>query len=120
MLLKARPAGYIVELSDGPAVHHQRPAVDILFDSAVKAGAASRATAALLTGMGADGAAGLMNLRQSGATTIAQNEETCVVYGMPREAVRMGAAQHVLPLGEIGPFLEHGELEPAKSYASTN
>ncbi len=121
MLLKWRSPGYVVELSDGPAVHHQRPAVDILFDSAVKAGAGPHATAAVLTGMGADGAAGLLSLRQAGATTVAQNEETCVVYGMPREAVRLGAAQHVLALPGIGPFLEHAESEQRhETYAFTH
>ena len=89
-----------------PLIHHQRPAVDILFDSAVNAGAAPHAVAALLTGMGTDGAAGLLHLRNEGAATIAQNEETCVVFGMPREAIRQGAAQHVLPLEQIGPRLD--------------
>lgn len=111
MLLKWRTTHYEVELNDGPPVHHQRPAVDILFDSAVKAGAGPHAAAALLTGMGADGAAGLLALRQAGAATAAQNEETCVVFGMPREAIRMGAAQQVLPLSNIGRFLEHAELK---------
>jgi two-component system chemotaxis response regulator CheB len=109
MLLKWRTTHYEVELNDGPPVHHQRPAVDILFDSAVKAGAAPYAVAALLTGMGADGAAGLLELRKAGAATAAQNEETCVVFGMPREAIRLGAAQQVLPLSAVGPFLEQAE-----------
>ncbi len=106
MVLRARPDGYAVELNEGPQLHHQRPAVDILFESAVKAGAAPHSVAAVLTGMGADGAAGLLHLRQAGAGTIAQNEETCVVFGMPREAIRLGGAQHVLPLPQIGPRLE--------------
>ncbi len=92
---------YVAELNEGPQVHHQRPAVDILFDSAAKAGAGPHSQVVLLTGMGADGARGMLVLRQAGATTIAQNEETCVVFGMPREAIRMGAAQKVLPLGHI-------------------
>jgi two-component system chemotaxis response regulator CheB len=101
MMLKWEADHYKVELSQGPQVHFQRPAVDILFDSAVRVGAAPHAIAALLTGMGADGAAGLLRLRQAGAATIAQNEESCVVYGMPREAVRLGAAQKILPLNQI-------------------
>jgi two-component system chemotaxis response regulator CheB len=113
LLLKWRGEHYAVELSDGPPVHYQRPSVDILFDSAVKAGAGPHAIAALLTGMGADGAAGLLRLREAGAATAAQNEETCVVFGMPREAVRMGAARHVLALSRIGPFLEQEVLQTA-------
>lgn len=89
---------YIAHLSDGPTVHHQRPAVDVLFDSALKAGAAPGALAVLLTGMGADGAAGMLRLKEAGARTLAQDEASCVVFGMPREAIRMGAADEVLPL----------------------
>jgi two-component system chemotaxis response regulator CheB len=113
MLLKWREGHYAVELNDGPPVHHQRPSVDIMFDSAVKAGAGPHAVAAVLTGMGADGAAGLLRLREAGAATAAQNEETCVVFGMPREAVRLGAAQHVLALSRIGRFLEE---QPQETY----
>jgi len=106
MLLRWQACRYVVELNQGPPIHHQRPAVDVLFDSAIKAGAAPHAAAALLTGMGSDGAAGLLRLRQEGAATIAQNEETCVVFGMPREAILLGAAQHVVPLELIGPRLD--------------
>ena len=106
MILRWNSVHYTVDLSQGPQIHHQRPAVDILFDSAVKCGAGPHAVAAVLTGMGADGAAGLLRLRQSGASTIAQNEETSVVFGMPREAIRLGGAQHVLPLEHIGRRLE--------------
>jgi len=106
MLLQWQGSHYQVLLNQGPPIHHQRPAVDILFDSAVNAGAAPHAAAALLTGMGADGAAGLLRLRHEGAATIAQNEQTCVVFGMPREAIRQGAAQHVVPLHQIGPRLD--------------
>ena len=112
LLLKWQAGHYAVELNDGPPVHHQRPSVDILFDSAVKAGVGPHAVAAVLTGMGADGAAGLLRLRQAGAVTAAQDEETCVVFGMPREAIRMGAAQQVLALSRIGPFLEQEHSEP--------
>jgi two-component system chemotaxis response regulator CheB len=120
LVLKWRAHQYVVELNDGPQLHHQRPAVDVLFESAVKAGAAPYAAAALLTGMGADGAAGLLSLRQAGAATIAQNEETCVVYGMPREAVRLGAAQQVLPLNRIAPALERiGSENSEEKYEQT-
>jgi two-component system chemotaxis response regulator CheB len=97
---------YVVTTNTGPPVHHQRPAVDVLFDSAARAGAGPFALAVLLTGMGADGAAGMLTLRQAGATTFAQNEETCVVFGMPREAIALGAAQRVLPLDHIAPGLD--------------
>jgi two-component system chemotaxis response regulator CheB len=113
MLVKWLGGRYQIELNEGPAIHHQRPAVDILFESAVRAGAGADAVAALLTGMGADGAAGLLKLREAGARTIAQDEESCVVFGMPREAIRMGAAQQVLPLGRIGGRLEQLCSEPA-------
>lgn len=110
MLLKWVANNYVVELNEGPQVHYQRPAVNVLFDSAVKAGAGPHATAALLTGMGADGATGLLRLRNNGAFTIAQNEETCVVFGMPREAINAGAACEVLALDEIGPRIEEAAL----------
>jgi len=106
MLLKWQSDHYLVELNQGPPIHHQRPAVDVMFDSAIRAGAGGHAVAAVLTGMGADGSASLLRLREAGASTVAQNEETCVVFGMPREAIRLGAAQHVLPLGEIGTRLD--------------
>lgn len=101
MVLRWAGAHYTVALNEGPPVHHQRPAVDVLFDSAVKCGAAPRALSLLLTGMGSDGAAGLLRLRQAGAATVAQNAETCVVFGMPMEAIRLGAAQEVLPLDRM-------------------
>jgi two-component system chemotaxis response regulator CheB len=97
---------YVVELNEGPMVHHQRPAVDVLFDSAAKAGAGPHTLALLLTGMGADGANGLLKLKEAGAVTVAQDESTCVVFGMPREAIRLGAAQTVLPLDHMSQFIE--------------
>jgi two-component system chemotaxis response regulator CheB len=101
IVLRWNGAGHSVELSDGPQVHHQRPAVDVLFDSAVKCASAPHTLAILLTGMGADGAAGMLRLKDAGATTVAQDEESCVVFGMPREAIKLGAAQHVLALDQI-------------------
>jgi two-component system chemotaxis response regulator CheB len=93
-----------VSLTRAPERHSCRPSVDVLFESmATEFGAG--AAACLLTGMGRDGASGLLRLQQAGGLTIAQDEATCVVYGMPREAVLLGAASHVLPLGEIGPVL---------------
>jgi two-component system, chemotaxis family, protein-glutamate methylesterase/glutaminase len=109
LLLRWTGTGFRVELSAGPAVHHQRPAVDVLFDSAVQAGIGRGALALLLTGMGSDGAAGMMHLRTAGAHTIAQDERSCVVFGMPREAIRMGAACEILALDRMAARVErHG------------
>jgi two-component system, chemotaxis family, protein-glutamate methylesterase/glutaminase len=91
-------------LSNAPERYSCRPSVDVLFES-VAAERGSTTAACLLTGMGRDGAAGLLALRQSGAVTIAQDEATSVVYGMPREAAQIGAASYILPLGEVGPRL---------------
>ncbi|MEW6284288.1 MAG: CheB methylesterase domain-containing protein, partial [Candidatus Eremiobacterota bacterium] len=91
-----------VRLSRAPERHSCRPSVDVLFESmATELGPA--AAACLLTGMGRDGASGLLRVRQAGGFTLAQDEATSVVYGMPREAARLQAAQSVLPLAEIGP-----------------
>jgi len=90
----------VARLKSGPAVHYQRPSVDVLFNSVAKHVGAN-AIGVLLTGMGADGAKGLLSLREAGAHTIAQDKETCVVYGMPRAAVEMGAAESVLPVDGI-------------------
>jgi two-component system chemotaxis response regulator CheB len=114
LVLRWATTHYLVELNEGPLVHHQRPAVDVLFGSAVKAGAAPHALALLLTGMGSDGAAGLLQLREAGARTVAQNEETCVVFGMPREAIRMGAAQQVLPLERMAQRIDQFASEAAR------
>ncbi|MDD2706892.1 MAG: chemotaxis response regulator protein-glutamate methylesterase [Verrucomicrobiae bacterium] len=100
MLLQWHVDQYWVHLKQGPPVWHQRPAVDVLFNSASDC-AKEHAVAALFTGMGRDGAEGMLKLKQAGAQTIAQNEETCVVFGMPRAAIELGAADHVLPLLEI-------------------
>lgn len=97
---------YVASLSEGPPLHHQRPSVDVLYDSAARAGAGPHSLAVLLTGMGADGAAGMVALRAAGATTIAQDEASCVVFGMPREAIEAGAVQRVLPLDQIAAHVD--------------
>jgi two-component system, chemotaxis family, protein-glutamate methylesterase/glutaminase len=99
-------------LSDAPERHSCRPSVDVLFESLLRA--APRVAACLLTGMGKDGALGLLALRQGGAFTVAQDEATSIVYGMPREAVLIGAASRTLPLPRIASAVEswlggHGE-----------
>jgi two-component system chemotaxis response regulator CheB len=106
MLLKWRDTHYQIELNQGPPLHYQRPAVDILFESAVRAGAGRDAIGLVLTGMGSDGAAGLLKLREAGARTIVQDEESSVVFGMPREAIHLGAAGQILPLQNIATQLE--------------
>jgi two-component system chemotaxis response regulator CheB len=111
-------SGYTAHLNQDPLVHYQRPAVDNLFESAVAAGAGPHAVAALLTGMGSDGATGLLSLRQAGARTIAQSESSCVVFGMPREAIKLGAAQHVVDLPQIaGAILRNLQSTPALATA---
>jgi len=100
LLLKRSGANYVCELSQGPPVNRHRPSVDVLFRSVANA-AGKNAVGVILTGMGKDGAQGLLELRQTGAHTIAQDEATCVVFGMPREAIQVGAAVEVAPLGEI-------------------
>jgi two-component system chemotaxis response regulator CheB len=100
-------ANLVASVKDGPRVHHQRPAVDVLFQSVARA-AGPTAAAALLTGMGSDGARGMLAMRAAGAFTVAQDEETCVVYGMPREAVALGAAVESLPLEHIAEALLSG------------
>ena len=100
MILRRSGARYYVEVKTGPMVHHQRPAVDILFKSTAKY-AGANAIGVILTGMGADGAEGLLDMKRAGASTIAQDENSCVVFGMPKEAIKLGAADKVLPLGQI-------------------
>jgi two-component system, chemotaxis family, protein-glutamate methylesterase/glutaminase len=115
MLLQRSGARYSIRVKNGPPVHHQRPSVDVLFDSVARA-AGANAVAALLTGMGADGAAGLLSLRTAGARTLAQDEASCVVFGMPREAIRLQAAEQVVPLDRVAStlfkFLEGSSLHP--------
>ncbi|MCE9584031.1 MAG: chemotaxis-specific protein-glutamate methyltransferase CheB [Planctomycetes bacterium] len=93
-----------VRIHAGPERHSCRPSVDVLFESAAR-DLGSAAAGVLLTGMGRDGADGLLALRRTGAPTIAQDEESCVVFGMPKEAIELGAAERVLPLRLIGPAL---------------
>ncbi|HQL01405.1 MAG TPA: chemotaxis protein CheB, partial [Smithellaceae bacterium] len=100
MIFRRSGARYYVEVKTGPMVHHQRPAVDVLFKSTAKY-AGANAIGVILTGMGADGAEGLLEMKNAGAGTIAQDEKTCVVFGMPKEAIKLGAADKVLPLQQI-------------------
>ncbi len=106
LVVQANGARWVARVKDGPKVHHQRPAVDVTFHSLARC-AGRNVVAALLTGMGADGGKGLLALREAGAHTIAQDEATSVVWGMPREAVELDAAVDVLPLGEVAEGLLH-------------
>ena len=99
-LIKRSGARYYVDIKDGPLVCRHRPSVDVLFRSAARY-AGQNAVGAILTGMGDDGARGLLEMKQAGAMTIAQDEASCVVYGMPKEAVKYGAVNKVLPLQAI-------------------
>jgi len=100
MLLKRSGAQYFVEVVDGPLVNRHRPSVDVLFRSVARS-AGTNALGIIMTGMGDDGAAGLLEMRNVGARTAAQDEESCVVFGMPKEAIKRNAAEKVLPLGAI-------------------
>ena len=100
-MLLARSGGtYVTKIKDGPRVHYQRPSVDVLFHSVAQT-AGRNAVGAILTGMGADGAQGLLAMRNSGAWTLAQNEASCVVFGMPKEAIKLGAADEVVALEDM-------------------
>ena len=101
MLLRRSAEGYRVQIKDGPPVCYQRPSVDVMFSSVAEA-AGNRAIGVLLTGMGADGAQGLLRMKNAGARTLAQDEASCVVFGMPREAIRMGAAERTVSLQQMG------------------
>ena len=100
MLLRRSGARYYVAVKEGPFVHHQRPSVDVLFNSVAQY-AGKNAVGVILTGMGADGAQGLLKMKQAGAKTIAQDEESCVVFGMPKEAIKAGAVDRIVPLSQI-------------------
>ncbi len=100
MVVQRSGAQFVARLKEGPAVHHQCPAVDVLFQSVARA-AGRNAVGVILTGMGADGAKGMRAMYDAGAWTIAQDEATCVVYGMPREAVELGGVNEVQPLDRI-------------------
>jgi two-component system chemotaxis response regulator CheB len=117
MLLQQSGAHYLVRIKNGPAVNHQRPSVDVLFQSVARS-AGSSAIGVLLTGMGADGAKGLLAMHEKGAYTLAQDEQTCVVFGMPKEAISLGAVDDVVPIQRIPRtivnFLQAQEKETEK------
>jgi two-component system chemotaxis response regulator CheB len=106
LLLERAGRQYRVAVKDGPPVSRHRPSVDVLFRSAAQA-AGSNAVGVILTGMGDDGARGLLEMKAAGARTIAQDEDSCIVFGMPKEAIQRGAADKVLPLDRIAAEMVH-------------
>ncbi|HEX2920473.1 MAG TPA: chemotaxis response regulator protein-glutamate methylesterase [Bacteroidales bacterium] len=104
MMVKRSGARYYVEVTDGPLVNRHRPSVDVLFRSVAQY-AGSNAIGVIMTGMGDDGAKGLLEMKEAGAYTIAQDEKSCVVFGMPKEAIKLDAAIRVLPLEQISSFI---------------
>ncbi len=100
MLLKRSGARYYVQIKTGPLIHHQRPAADVLFRSVANT-AGANAIGIIMTGMGVDGAAGMLEMKNAGARNIAQDEKSCVVFGMPKEAIKLGATEQVVGLDQI-------------------
>lgn len=108
MMLRRSGAHYYVEVADGPLVNRHKPSVDVLFRSVAQT-AGRNAMGVILTGMGDDGARGLKEMHDAGARTIAEDESTCVVFGMPKEAIRFGGVDRVVPLGKIpAEIVAHG------------
>ena len=97
MELRRSGARYYVTLTQDPPIHHQRPSVDAMFQSVAQY-AGANSLGLILTGMGKDGAAGMLAMKQAGAYNFAQDESSCVVFGMPKEAIKAGAVDKVLPL----------------------
>lgn len=98
--MKRSGARYYVEIKDGPLVSRHRPSVDVLFRSAARY-AGKNAVGVIMTGMGDDGAKGMLEMKEAGAFNIAQDEESCVVFGMPKKAIELNAVERVLPLSAI-------------------
>ena len=115
MLLKRSGAKYYVEIKDGPLVNRHRPSVDVLFRSTARY-AGRNAIGIIMTGMGDDGARGLLEMRDAGAYNIAQDEKSCVVFGMPNEAIKLNAVEKILPLDQIAPHM----LIQAKHHTSSH
>jgi two-component system chemotaxis response regulator CheB len=105
MMLKRSGAQYYVEVKDGPLVNRHKPSVDVLFRSVAQT-AGKNALGIIMTGMGDDGARGLKEMKEAGALTAAEDESTCVVFGMPKEAIKLGVVDHVVPLHRIPQEIE--------------
>jgi two-component system chemotaxis response regulator CheB len=113
-MLKRTGQRYLVEVRDGPLVSRHRPSVDVLFRSAARF-AGANAIGVILTGMGDDGAQGMKEMHDAGARTFAQDEQTCVVFGMPREAIELGAVDETLPLGDLPAAVLRAPARPRAS-----
>ena len=113
MQLKRSGAQYVVEIKDGPLINHHRPSVDVLFRS-VAACAGRNAVGLIMTGMGDDGARGLKDMLETGAYTAAQDEASCVVFGMPAMALKMGAAEEVVGLQDIAQWIRQAVTRPLR------
>ncbi|MFO8067565.1 MAG: chemotaxis response regulator protein-glutamate methylesterase [Bacteroidales bacterium] len=109
-LLKRSGARYYVEVKDGPLVNRHRPSVDVLFRSTARH-AGRNAIGIIMTGMGADGAHGLLEMKDAGANTVAQDEKSCVVFGMPKEAIKLTAAKQILPLDKMAEFIINNQYK---------
>jgi two-component system, chemotaxis family, protein-glutamate methylesterase/glutaminase len=118
MILRRSGQSFRVQVKDGPLICYQRPSVDVMFASVAEA-AKDKAVGVLLTGMGFDGAKGLLAMKTARAATIAQDENTCVVFGMPKEAIRLGAADQVLPLDRIATAVLNAVAKPVPQRMST-
>jgi two-component system chemotaxis response regulator CheB len=117
MQLQRSGAQYLVSVRDGPLVNRHKPSVDVLFRS-VAQHAGANALGVILTGMGDDGARGMREMHDAGARTVAQDEASCVVFGMPREAIRHGGAQQVLPLQEMAGWIRSTATQPPAGITS--
>lgn len=100
LILKRSGARYYVEINDGPLVNRHKPSVDVLFRSTAQY-AGKNTIGVIMTGMGDDGARGMLELKEAGAHTIAQDEKSCIVFGMPKEAIKLGGVDEMLPLDKI-------------------
>jgi two-component system chemotaxis response regulator CheB len=100
MMLKRSGANYLVRLDSGPLVKRHRPSVEVLFKSVAKY-AGKNAIGVIMTGMGGDGAEGLLDIKNSGGYTLAQDEASCVVFGMPKEAIKLGGVDKIVPLTSL-------------------
>jgi len=111
MKLRRSGAQYLVDVRDGPLINHHRPSVDVLFRSVAQS-AGRNAVGVIMTGMGDDGAQGLLEMRQAGARTAAQDEASCVVWGMPKVALERGAADEVVALGDVAAWIRDAAMRP--------
>ena len=108
MMLRRSGAQYYVEVADGPLVNRHKPSVDVLFRSVAQI-AGRNALGVIMTGMGDDGARGMKEMHDAGARTVAEDESTCVVFGMPREAIKLGGVDRIVPLDAIpGEIIAYG------------